>query len=1049
MDQNGLSPYSSAVGKAVNKVGGEIFNDYTNNTAAGANAHAEGESSTASGKSAHAENFNTTASGDQSHAEGYYTIASSQSAHAEGYETVSEGQASHAEGRKTYASGHRSHAEGTATTASGESSHAEGSTTIAGNEDLDISRAPSIESYNAGSSAHAEGIYTNAKGTASHAEGYKTRAIGSERHAEGLSTVAGAIASHAEGEGSIAYTVGSHVEGKSTKAGGTADNDINSDHGSYAHAEGDSTIAYSRAAHAEGIGSKALGRGSHAEGLDTIAEGNYSHAEGGGCWAYSDYAHAEGCNDGYQLTTASCTGAHAEGMGTVSSGNGSHSEGKGTKALREASHAEGRYTIVEGDSGHAEGENTSVVDGAWCGHAEGYDTTAANECTHAEGYQTIARGKYSHSEGQESVANGNASHVEGYGNTTGTNASCAHAEGDENSATGYASHVEGKKNIASGEYQHVQGKYNVEDTENKYAHIVGGGTEEARKNIHTLDWKGNAWFAGDLYIKGQNQSNGPRVMNYVTPEMFGAKGDGSTDDSVAIQAAIDSNYPVLFENKTYLCSDIITKNCPNVILIGKGQTVIKWNITTSLGLRMYAAMISDDDYQATPYLCTGNVHIENIIFDGNDDNLSDHSGETFGLCAFYNRTNITIKNTTFRNCHSDGLLALGIRNNIAITNSHFENIALYTPGNRSRNAMTLSRMMWDRGEFKTVGVQTPLHAAISNCSFYNIADEVCRVDGFTNFLIQNCSFENIGMHILETGHMTDTTEYSYQMINCVGKNIARSVYNSGADAGGNFQFKGNIKIENCIFTNMVWIDCPALDPRTATTTLVEGWTSGLKPDVFIENCTFTSPTLPTATSSSGNSIEQKDYYHFVSGENVSIKNCHIEYASTKVGVPFPVYNSLLIENCHLWFYYLTKGHYMALEQDRGKIHFIRNRVYTQDIETLIGTWENQPYKDLDILIEKCIIGKSESMTGFDRNSIHSLLLCRTGCLNDNMSVRIIDNVINSPFVKRPIQTDSPDGFTAKMVVFSGNYITSIEEDTVSNVQATFEFIKNNSNYNNE
>ena len=64
MDQNGLSPYSSAVGKAVNKVGGEIFNDYTNNTAAGANAHAEGESSTASGKSAHAENFNTTASGD-------------------------------------------------------------------------------------------------------------------------------------------------------------------------------------------------------------------------------------------------------------------------------------------------------------------------------------------------------------------------------------------------------------------------------------------------------------------------------------------------------------------------------------------------------------------------------------------------------------------------------------------------------------------------------------------------------------------------------------------------------------------------------------------------------------------------------------------------------------------------------------------------------------------------------------------------------------------------------------------------------------------------
>lgn len=78
----------------------------------------------------------------------------------------------------------------------------------------------------------------------------------------------------------------------------------------------------------------------------------------------------------------------------------------------------------------------------------------------------------------------------------------SHAEGYENSATGYASHVEGKKNIASGEYQHVQGKYNIEDVENKYAHIVGGGTEGARKNIHTLDWNGNAWFAGNLKIGG-------------------------------------------------------------------------------------------------------------------------------------------------------------------------------------------------------------------------------------------------------------------------------------------------------------------------------------------------------------------------------------------------------------------------------------------------------------------------------------------------------------------------------------------------------------------
>ena len=34
---------------------------------------------------------------------------------------------------------------------------------------------------------------------------------------------------------------------------------------------------------------------------------------------------------------------------------------------------------------------------------------------------------------------------------------------------------------------------------NQYAHIVGNGDDEDnRSNAHTLDWNGNAWFAGDV-----------------------------------------------------------------------------------------------------------------------------------------------------------------------------------------------------------------------------------------------------------------------------------------------------------------------------------------------------------------------------------------------------------------------------------------------------------------------------------------------------------------------------------------------------------------------
>lgn len=132
-------------------------------------------------------------------------------------------------------------------------------------------------------------------------------------------------------------------------------------------------------------------------------------------------------------------------------------------------------------------------------HAEGYGTSATgSSSSHAEGIQTKATGQAAHAEGVNTEASGSiASHAEGNG-TKATEA-MAHAEGYKTVGSGAGSHAEGNETKASGQFQHVQGKYNIEDTENKYAHIVGGGTSDTdRKNIHTLDWNGNAEFAGDV-----------------------------------------------------------------------------------------------------------------------------------------------------------------------------------------------------------------------------------------------------------------------------------------------------------------------------------------------------------------------------------------------------------------------------------------------------------------------------------------------------------------------------------------------------------------------
>lgn len=133
--------------------------------------------------------------------------------------------------------------------------------------------------------------------------------------------------------------------------------------------------------------------------------------------------------------------------------------------------------------------------------------------SHAEGYQTHAGGDYSHAEGEYSGASGLGSHAEGsssatelYSHAEGNSTASgeySHSEGQYTFAYGDSSHCEGLGTYADGKAQHVQGKNNVRDTENVYAHIVGGGKSSAnRSNIHTLDWNGNGWFKGNVKIGG-------------------------------------------------------------------------------------------------------------------------------------------------------------------------------------------------------------------------------------------------------------------------------------------------------------------------------------------------------------------------------------------------------------------------------------------------------------------------------------------------------------------------------------------------------------------
>ena len=407
------------------------------------------------------------------------------------------------------------------TKAAGENAFAEGYNTEAG-----------------GSYSHAEGVNTKAAYMA-HAEGFKTQALKEQSHAEGYATKTSAVAAHAEGSGTTAEGLASHAEGQGTTTKGFA-----------SHAEGNQTESIGSMSHTEGDKAKSKGAAAHAEGSNTEANADYSHAEGELTKANGTASHVEGNN-----TTANGSYSHAEGLGTSTAegATAAHAEGQNTQANAPKAHAEGYKAKAEAEASHAEGHNTTAE--AEAAHSEGYDTVANKMAAHAEGRKTTASGQYAHAEGAWGTASGNMSHSEG--NTTQAIGESSHAEGQGGSATGLAAHKEGINSLANGEAshaeglwtragsanQHVEGRFNIEDSQNKYAHIIGNGTSDtARSNAFTVDWSGNVEVAGDIAANEIRDRNGYSL---------GMLGHNILSTDVKLTADGDSN-PISVDKLQYL-----------------------------------------------------------------------------------------------------------------------------------------------------------------------------------------------------------------------------------------------------------------------------------------------------------------------------------------------------------------------------------------------------------------------------------------------------------------------------------------------------------------
>lgn len=399
----------------------------------------------------------------------------------------------------------------------------------------------------AGKYATAFGQSTQANGQSSHAEGFNTEASGNHSHAEGMSTTASGNASHAEGSATQASAAGSHAEGRETLASGST-------------------------SHVEGYRTAASGNYSHAEGAYNQAIGHYSHVEGYENKAMGEYIHIEGCQN-----QISAIGAHVEGIGHFQDSTSvTYTFSSISSDVVSNFNTAGEWQQANLDKITVDGKEYSYHSfKPYIGDTSLFEHTLIGEPPiyyRGSGYSI-----YDASRNQSYILfyfifNPAENQMYLYVSTINPINLPIYAGSMIQVHWEIKLTEKGIPNLIKySEYSHIQGKYSMMSN---CAHIVGGGTSNTdRKNIHTIDWDGNAEFAGDVTLFGCGGSNpiqlsaltkGPLIIQ---ESMIGAySSQGEYGDKIL--DAIQKNRQILIllnnqgESNYSLYSPVITYHLP-------------------------------------------------------------------------------------------------------------------------------------------------------------------------------------------------------------------------------------------------------------------------------------------------------------------------------------------------------------------------------------------------------------------------------------------------------------------------------------------------------
>lgn len=245
-------------------------------------------------------------------------------------------------------------------------------------------------------------------------------------------------------------------------------------------------------------------------------------------------------------------------------------------------------------------------------------------------------------------------------------------------------------------------------------------------------------------------------IKYPPAPLIGAKGDGVTDDTLAIQNILNTKPNYIYIPKgEYMCSNLILKD--SIKIEGEGKSISILKRIPSINIKdskydLYNSSIVSNHIEGTENQYS-NVSLKNLTIDGNKNNITlpTNASELNDSNSWHNLSLRNIENLHIENCSFINSIGNGIDLNSMINgyiiNNNFTNCGGNILGTMARNSLTV------RGSFyNTVTKQTIYNKCsyfIKNNVFNTVNDEgIYVVNCFTCDINDNV-FKNIGQYIIE------------------------------------------------------------------------------------------------------------------------------------------------------------------------------------------------------------------------------------------------------------------------------------------------------------